>query len=77
MDRAITAEDQRRRYSRMILETFLNAYFNAAAFEAIDYLGRHVWVKQRGCDHEEEEEREEDSWTAATLGCDDSRHAHR
>jgi hypothetical protein len=64
MDRAIAAEDQRSRYSRMILKTFLNAYFNAAASEAIDNLGRHVRVKQRGCGHEEE-----DLCGTAALGC--------
>jgi hypothetical protein len=33
----------------------LNAYFNAAASEAIDNFRRHVWVKQCSSDHEEED----------------------
>ena len=54
MDRAIAAENQRRRYRLMLFKIFLNAYFNAAASEAIDNLRRHVWVKQCSSDHEEE-----------------------
>jgi hypothetical protein len=42
----------------------LNAYFNAAAFEAIDNFRRHVWVKQRSSNHEEE-----DLCGTAILGC--------
>ena len=51
MDGSVAAEDQSGRIACGIFKIVLNAYLNAAASEAIDYLGRHVWVKQRGCDH--------------------------
>ena len=65
MHRAVAAENERSRYSRMISKIFLNAYFNAAASEASDNFRRHVRVKQRSGDHDEEY----DLCGTGILGC--------
>ena len=65
MDRAIAAKDQCGRAVRRIVKTFLNAYFCAAAPEAIEYFRRHVRVKQCNCDHDEED----DLCGTAAPGC--------
>ncbi len=54
MDCAVTAEDQGGREVFNSFQAVEDFYLNTAASKAIDYLGRHLWVKQRGCDHEEE-----------------------
>jgi hypothetical protein len=54
MDGSITAKDKRGGTVFTMFQIVLNFYLNAAASEAIDCLGRHVWVKQRSCDHEED-----------------------
>ena len=77
VDGSVAAKDKHGRTVFRVFESVLNFYLGAAAPKAINYFGRHVWMKQRSCDHEEEEEEEEEElWTAAALGCADSLHDH-
>jgi hypothetical protein len=51
MDSAVTAEDQSGTNVFRMFQTVQNFHVNAAAPEAINNFGRHVWMKQRSCNH--------------------------
>jgi hypothetical protein len=69
----VAAKDQSSRQYSVVFR--LSRIFRSTPLlgESINYFGRHVWLKQSCCGHEEEE----GLWTAAALGCVDSLHAHR
>ena len=69
MDRAVAAEDESGRTVFRVFESILNFYLGAAAPKAINYFGRQVWMKQRSCDHEEEETFGVDFCGTGTLAC--------
>ena len=54
VDGSVATEDQSSRIVVSVFQIVLDFYLNAAASEAIDYFGRHVWMKQRSGDHAEE-----------------------